>query len=367
MAETSVAEEQVVTGDQASNADAAPVESNDDQERAVFDELYRRTVASQESGDDTVAEEAKETEEESKDGEAEAEEEEVSEAEDSDSKEPVEPEASDDKTEEQPEGFDQAIAALVRDGLPEERIQRWYNDKPEEFLSHGQKRAKAQADQDRFGNEYRDWLKGQGSEQSDTLRRQPAAVSEAVDASSVQEMIDEALSPLVNEENLDLLGEAKDPIAKALSGLAEHLTADIANRFSTELKERDDKINSLQIARVADQIEAARSLMSSEFPQLEDGKVQEEVLKRYDTIVQSPGNAFDTVGGVYREAVKWTLADSRLDDLKSSMLKRAHSRRNGQPRATTTGSRERNLTSEEQERLDFGKMYRQVFGQTAEG
>ena len=358
MPDTTV-KEQTVTDDTTTDTDTPPADSAaeaDKEERAAFSDLYRRTVLAQES--DTESEPEKKGAGRKAGKKA---------YEDSDSTETAEPEASDGTSEEQPEGFDQAISAVTRDGLPEERIQEWYKDKPEEFVSHGLKRAKAQADQDRYGNEYRDWLKSQDDDgQYDEISSEPSdEASEEVDISSIQQIIDEALAPLDSEENEDLLGEAKDPISNALSGLAKRLTTDLDSRLASELQVLNKKIAELQGHRVTDKLDMARERLVVDYPQLEDEKVQEEVLLRYDTIVESPGNAFNTVGGAYREAVKWTLADSKLGDLKSSMLKRAHSRRNGQPRATAAGSRDRNLTSEEQERLDFSEMYRNVFGQTA--
>jgi hypothetical protein len=354
------------TGTEAAEADTSTdtetAATDDTKEREFFSDLYARTQSTDGGSGDSKTEPEPDSKEEAEPATEEAQSTPDTEA------------AAETKTEgesaEQPEDLDTALKASIRDGMPEEQIESWYKSDPDSFVAHGAKRAKAQADQDRFGNEYRQWLEtqtGEGStEPRETTDRQVAVESDGTSPVDIKQMINEALSPLQNEENVDLLGDVKDPIASAIATAVEAATKQVSDRFAKELASRDEAISSFRGNSVDDKLDIARYQLSAKYPQLKDPAFVQDALERYDIIVGSPGNPYDDAFTAFEESVKWASAEQRSSDIKTNLLAQNQMRKDGQPRIDTA-SGERELADEEKERLAFTRAYRQHFGAADSG
>jgi hypothetical protein len=351
------------TGTEAAEADASTATetaaTSDAKEREFFSDLYARTQSNDVGSGDSKTEPEPDSEEEAQPA--------TEEAQSTPDTEAAAETKTEGKSAEQPEDLDTALKAAIRDGMPEEQIESWYKSDPDSFMAHGSKRAKAQADQDRFGNDYRQWLKdGSRSPESAEAGGQSSDESSTDLAVDIKQMINEALSPLQNEENVDLLGDVKDPIASAIATAVEAATKEVSDRFTKELASRDEEISSFRGNSVDDKLDIARYQLSAKYPQLKDPAFVQDALERYDIIVGSPGNPYDDAFTAFEESVKWASAEQRSSDIKTNLLAQNQMRKDGQPRIDTA-SGERELADEEKERLAFTRAYRQHFGAADSG
>lgn len=355
--------------------DANPGVSDEDVKDFAFFEQLRR-----EAPDDsaiTPAEPAAEAESEGEDApedagkkqpEAEAKEEAPN------KEEEQKPEA---KTEEQkpaePEGFDDALAALLRDQIPRSRLEEWFESDPDGFVAHGLKRKSVQANQDRFGqesNKNRDDLEKMKASQQ---KAEPEAAYEQAPAQPAAEpqmqapigvdvvtAIDEALAPLINEDNAELFFDVKDPIKQAIVTLGQSVSARLTGQFQQENQALRNQVDDMGYAIVNFQIQTARDKLvaSGQYPKAEDDEwFENEAMSRYDTISESK-NRPATVHDAVEEAIKWASADLTVDDLKTSILSRSRGRKNGQPRAQTATRLSEPITDDAKEELEFMKLRR---------
>lgn len=270
------------------------------------------------------------------------------------------PEDNQETSDDVPDGFDEALAAMARDGVSEEQIQALYESDPKAFIEYGQKRAQVQKDVTQFGNEFREnreefeqWKDGQGEKPESESSSTEAPKGSAVDQ-DVETVITEALSPLTDDDNFDLYGELAEPLKKGFMNLA--------NSFKSRIDQQAEQIQQLRLDGVNNDINSTRrGLISDGYPQLAQDSAHDEVLKRYDTIVSSPDRSVNTVEEAYREAAKWTFSDTNFSDLKTKMLARSGAQKSGQPRAPHSLA-DKNATPEEIEEADFNRLYSQHYG-----
>jgi hypothetical protein len=278
------------------------------------------------------------------------------------------------ETSAEPEGFNDALSALLRDQIPKERLEEWFENDPKGFIEHGLKRKSAQADQDRFGQEFsqnRDQFEAWKTSQQESSEAVPAQdQAQAAETPQAQvpvdttmdAAIDQALAPLVDEDNVELFSDVKDPIKTAIMTLGQGVSTRLTDQFNQQNEIMRKAVEDMGFALVNVQIQAARQKLidSGQYPKAEDDDwFNNEAMSRYDTLADSsnsqrPASVYDAV----EEATKWASANLTVDDLKTSILSRSQGRKNGQPRHETQSRSSEPVTDDQREELEFYKLRR---------
>lgn len=320
-----------------------------DGEREMFDQL---TAAAEETDDqpaETVAESTDETP--------------ASEA----ATETVE--STDGEPAAEPEGLDEALAALKRDGIPEERINEWFQEDGEGMVEHGLGRAKAQRDQDAYGFEFRENREAFERWQADRAGQDGDQATTTTDDSptGIEAIIDTALEPLQSEENRDLLGDAGDAVKSAIVQTLSHVQEQMSKEVTAQVDQLSQQIAEMKATGVDQKLDAARDRLTERYPKLKDDAVFQSVLNdHYDTLIASPraeAKYNNDPSMAFADACKLAFGDASVDELKKTLLSRSQQRRNGQPRAQTAGSTANSeMGEEEQEQQAFFKLREQHYG-----
>ena len=275
---------------------------------------------------------------------------------------------SDDGSTAEPDGLDEALRALTRDGLPDKQIQEWFERDREGMIDYGQDRLKAQADQDQYGNDYRQdrgefeaWQQGQGQQPVEQDQYADPQAQYADPPMNVAQANDEALSPLKDHEIVDDLYE---PIRNAMAAVVQQLVPqgempDIGE-YEQRMQTMEERSKAVQYEMVDQQLSGARSRLAEQFPELKDAGVHDAVLENYDVIL--PTNKYDNVNDVYEAAFKWWRSDQSQEDLKSSLLQRTAARRNGQPRAASVRTTKSPANNDDREFSDYQKIHDRHYG-----
>jgi len=275
---------------------------------------------------------------------------------------------SDDGSTAEPDGLDEALRALTRDGLPDKQIQESFERDREGMIDYGQDRLNAQADQDKYGNDYRQdrgefeaWQQGQGQQPVEQDQYADPQAQYADPPMNVAQAIDEALSPLKDHEIVDDLYE---PIRDAMAAVVQQLVpqGEMPNigEYEQRMQTMDDRSKAVQYEMVDQQLTGARSRLAEQFPELKDDGVDEQVLENYDIIL--PTNKYDNVYDIYEAAFKWWRSDQSQEDLKSQLLQRTSARRSGQPRAASVRTTKPSTNNDDREFADYMKIHERHYG-----
>jgi len=268
----------------------------------------------------------------------------------------------------EPEGLDEAIAALQRDGIPEERITAWYDEDAEGMVQHGLGRAKAQKDQDSYGFDYREnreeferWKGGHAAEDGET------ATETTGEEVGIESILDDALSPLNTEENADLFGDASGAIKSAVINSIAHIEDKIEMQFASQVERMSQQIAEMKASDVDRKLDLARDRMTDRYPKLKSNEVYQSVLEdHYDTLISSPkaeAKYNSDPSEAFSDACKLAFGDTSVNELKETLLSRSKQHRNGQPRAQTAGSTASNTMSDyEKEQSAFFELRRKHYG-----
>ena len=246
---------------------------------------------------------------------------------------------------EAPEGFDEALEALVLDGMPESQIENLWRNSPEEFIEYGIKRAGVQLDQQQYISKLQG-DEGEDSEQETSERPDDEGEKLGQDDSlSANEAIDKAITRFRED---DLLEDVADDLSSLVTAVRQEAQAEVSGR--------DDMIDHLRGVVVNMQIENARTRAEGNHPQLKEDSVWDEVLERYDKLSES--GEYETVTSAIDDAIEWTSGTQSVDTMKDQMLTRTKSRRESRPavRGTQPPQDRGDLSPEEQERQIFLKL-----------
>ena len=273
-----------------------------------------------------------------------------------------------------PEGFDDALAALVRDGMPEDAIKALYDKDPQNFVKYGQKRAEAQKKTDQLvgsrGNKQQ--REPQGGEQQaqegepDQGHQKAEPPKTVIDA--IKTKVDDVLKPLTEGDNQEFYGDLKDPLAIGFTSMAEELAGYYEHKLQEQRQEYQSQVQQLQFQSVNNQLEMARQSLIEQYPDLKDDQTFQRVLdEHYDTLAES--GKFDSVRDTFREAVKWAFSDenpaNQTKKLRDEMRKRRTNRKRGTPRTRTSQPQRQEPSKEDQEFKTFQQLREQHEGAAA--
>lgn len=288
---------------------------------------------------------------------------------------------SDDKQQpEPPEGFDEAVAALVRDGVSEARIQKWFQDDPDDFIKTGLKRAKSQKDVDRLISGQPKTAKGEQAkaepEDGKDAKAEPTPPpKDYIDAT--KRAIDSVLEGLEKDE---LHADLKEPLGVLATQLAEQM----GSYLGTELAKRDaiieqiqklheERVEAQRVSQVETELKATRDKLTSKYPSLKDDEAYRAVLDRYDVIVAGlsthPNPSLKSVEDVFTEAAKWHFSDENpahaVDRIKKNLFKRSAQQKRGLSRPKAQPANEKQLTVDQIAWQRFNKIADKHEGATA--
>ena len=275
-------------------------------------------------------------------------------------------------TGEPPEGFDDALDALVRDGMSETAISALFKENPEGFIEYGAKRLKNQKDVDGYGSEYREWLKSHtdGTEPEDAKPDTEAAQPDPA-VTDVDKAFAEAIEDIKGDE---LYGELAEPLEKVLEAVRGQTRSEIS-ALKDELGQRDEAIINLAQANenirgdmVNRSLEEAREAHLESYPDLKDDEVNERVLKEYDELAES--RKYDSVAEAYARAVKTELsAGGNMDEasiakrVREQLFQRTEQQKAGRPRVPTSAPTPEPETPEDQDKAIFFGLKRKYDGE----
>jgi len=249
----------------------------------------------------------------------EVEEEEVETEEEESSPEPAE--------ENRGEDYERALAALQRDGTPRHLLDEEYERNPQRFIEWGLKRAKVQADGDRFSQEFAEMK----SKVEATQQAEGETESNGADVNKASSTAQPA-SPVDLETQrsqiADIFGEEA---ANAVLQPMEQM----ARSFHTVIEQQ--KMQILQLSQIVEQKELAsvRSRMQERFPQMADDSAFEKVKNKAVALVQT--GQYKSYDDVMLDAARITFAEEIEAVKTADKISKAKSA--GQPKSRSNATK----------------------------
>tara|TARA_R100000808_G_scaffold1130_3_gene5221 strand:+ start:5895 stop:6947 length:1053 start_codon:yes stop_codon:yes gene_type:complete len=230
------------------------------------------------------------------------------------------------ETENRGDDYERAMAALQRDGTPRHILDEEYERNPERFVEWGLKRAKVQADGDRFSQEHADLKAKLDSTHQDG--EQPEGEDESGNTpQSDAQPTTQATMETQRSQIADIFGEeAADAVMQPIQAMAMNMQNII----------QQQEMRLFQLSQMVEQKELAsvRSQLQERFPQLADDKAFEQVREKMASLVKT--GQYKTYSDVMLDAARITLADAMESGSKATKINQAKSA--GQPRRRSTAS-----------------------------
>jgi hypothetical protein len=256
------------------------------------------------------------------------------------------------------EALDVALKAFDRVGvLTDDEIEGKFKKDAKAFIEQGLKLAKTQKETDRAFNAFQ---RGQQEPQIQQAKQEQAPEELLPLPEAVKKVIDSALEPIKNspvyEDLNEPLGIAFTTIADQLSKHYGEQLRQAQGQYEASSQVMQQQIQALNGYMVDAQLEKARNSLVEEYPSISDPKVNDRVLKMYDTLISSGGHDFKSPEEAYRKAVSAELGEESKHDLKKRLLTQHQNKKQGQPKVPKHGvDGDRKMTPEELDQLAFAR------------
>tara|TARA_R110002110_G_scaffold99684_6_gene254713 strand:+ start:1047 stop:2099 length:1053 start_codon:yes stop_codon:yes gene_type:complete len=222
--------------------------------------------------------------------------------------------------------YERALAALLRDGTPRHLLDEEYERNPDRFVDWGMKRAKVQADGDRFSQEHADLKskleathqEGVQTEGEDQGGNTPQAEAQPTMQASMETQ---------RSQIADIFGdEAANAVMQPIQSMA----------MGMQQIMQQQEMRLFQLSQMVEQKElsSVRSQLQERFPQLAEDKAYEQVQEKMRSLVQT--GQYNTYSDVMLDAARITLADAVESGDKATKINQAKSA--GQPKRRSTAS-----------------------------
>ena len=249
---------------------------------------------------------------------------------------PSEPDGETHAEPEAVEGYDKAVAALQRDGVPRSVIDEMAEGNPQELVDWGLKRAKNQADVDSYGARLKE-LEGEKSSEGEPVAEGDESTEEVQSADQPY-----SLEEITRYENeiADIFGEdAAKSIMTPMRAFIQETTG--------VMQQQQEFINQMIIAGEQQQILETRDRLGERFPKLSNEEDFGTVVEQMTKLAQvGDYNNFDEL---MTDAYRMKFAEDIADSVKSTA--RSKIRDAGQPTTTFQSSTPASSKSSE-ERVD---------------
>ena len=221
------------------------------------------------------------------------------------------------------EGYDKAVAALQRDGVPRSVIDQMAEENPQALVEWGLKRSKNQSDVDSYGARLKE-LEG-GKSDGDETTPEDSEVEGEVQPESQPLSLDGVTQ--YESEIADIFGEdAAKSIMTPMRAYMEETT--------TQLKQQQDVINAMMYQSEERQILETRERLAERFPKLKNEEDFGLVVDSMTKLAQVGEYAnFDEL---MTDAYRMKFAEDIADSVKST--ERSKIRDAGQPTTTFQSS-----------------------------
>ena len=222
--------------------------------------------------------------------------------------------------------YERALAALLRDGTPRHLLDEEYDRNPDRFVDWGLKRAKVQADGDRFSQEHAD-LK---SKLEATHQEGEQVEGEVQSGNTPQAEAQPTMQAAMETQRgqiADIFGdEAADAVMQPIQAMAMNMQHIM----------QQQEMRLFQLSQMVEQKElsSVRSQLQERFPQLAEEKAYEQVQEKMRSLVQT--GQYNNYSDIMLDAARITLADAIESGDKSTKINQAKSA--GQPKRRSTAS-----------------------------
>lgn len=267
-----------------------------------------------------------------------------------------------------PEGFDDAVSAMKRDGLPDDTIVAWFKQNPKTFLDYGSKRLSNQRDIDRLissrgrsGDATASGKDAAGEPATAGSKGKDASPSSLDVAQATREALDEIAKEFGDDGYVDVAS-----LNKVLTKFGSQLVSGVQAQLAAELTQRttqlqQEAIEQQRISAIESEIKETRGKLIQQYPTLAKNDVFEQVLKEYDIIaaglLNHPDPSLTTAEAVLTKAVKSVMAAeapaNSVDRIKQQLFKQSSAQRTGQPKAKAPPVSDKNLTTDQRAWLKF--------------
>ena len=222
--------------------------------------------------------------------------------------------------------YERALAALLRDGTPRHLLDEEYDRNPDRFVDWGLKRAKVQADGDRFSQEHADLKSKLEATNQEGAMTEGEVQGGNTPQAQAQPTIQSALEPQ-RSQIADIFGdEAANAVMQPIQSMA----------MGMQRIMQQQEMRLFQLSQMVEQKElsSVRSQLQERFPQLAEDKAYEQVQDKMRSLVQT--GQYNTYSDIMLDAARITLADAVESGDKATKINQAKSA--GQPKRRSTAS-----------------------------
>jgi hypothetical protein len=209
-----------------------------------------------------------------------------------------------------------AVAALIRDGIPRDTLDKLIKEDPKRVKDWGLKRATNQRDIDSYKTKL-DKAEKAAKEVVTTRQTEGRKPAEPVPESEIRE----ATQPFV-----DLLGDAaREPAEKFVKGVyarAQAMADEAVSRLEPAIRFAMNQLETIQMRE-------ARAGLKDKFPSISDDEVWEKVQKRAASLIKT--GDYDTLIPLIEDSARIELAEETTVQRQKRITDNSKAKSKGQP------------------------------------
>lgn len=217
---------------------------------------------------------------------------------------------------EEDDDFRKALAALIRDGIPRDTLDKLLKEDPKRVKEWGLKRATNQRDIDTYKTKL-DKAEKAAKESATTRQTESRKPAEPVPESEIRE----ATQPFV-----DLLGDAaREPAEKFVKGVyarAQALADEAIGRLEPAIRFAMNQLETIQMRE-------ARAGLKEKFPSISDDDVWEKIQKRAASLIKT--GDYDSLTPLIEDSARIELAEETTVQRQKRITATDKAKSKGQP------------------------------------
>jgi|3_EtaG_2_1085321.scaffolds.fasta_scaffold01962_6 Arc/MetJ-type ribon-helix-helix transcriptional regulator len=221
------------------------------------------------------------------------------------------------------EGYDKAVAALQRDGVPRSVIDGMAEENPQDLIDWGLKRSKNQSDVDSYGARLKELEEGK-TEESETVAEEGESVGE-VQPTDQPPSLEETTR--YEAEIADIFGE--DAAKAIMTPMRAHL-----QETAKVIQQQQEVINQMMYASEERQVLESRARLEERFPRLNNDEDFGIVVDQMSKLVQV--GEYENMDSLMTDAYRMKYAEDMAQAVKSKQRNKI--RDAGQPTTTFESS-----------------------------